>query len=122
MNQETLQFLEQLAAKLGTTSEYLWGVLVSQAKWDAFISFIQMAFMAAWIYWNIKLHLKFCKNMPGENYTYYAEYEAMAGIPMIIAGILSCILFFFFLNGFNDLISSIVNPEYWALRRLIHIH
>lgn len=128
MNENTEQLLEKLADKLGTTTEYLWTVLVSQAKYDFITSAIQMAVMAAFIYWTIKLHIKFSKkDIEVEGWSGKKEYQSIyyqkeeaAYIPMIFAGITSMILIIFFLNGFNDLLASVLNPEYWALRQIIH--
>ena len=35
MNDQTAKLIEQLAQKLGTTTEYLWSVLIKQAPIDA---------------------------------------------------------------------------------------
>jgi len=120
MNEKTEQLLQQLADKLGTTTEYLWKILVSQARYDAIISGIQMAFMFAIIYWTIKLHIRFSKEDDNGRSVYYNK-EELAVIPMILAGITSIIMIVFFLSGFNDLVSSIFNPEYWALNKVMQM-
>ena len=38
MNEATAKLIEELAAKLGTTAEHLWGVLVRQAPISATVS------------------------------------------------------------------------------------
>lgn len=124
MNEKTNQLLQQLAEKMGTTVEYLWTILINQAKYDIIISVIQMIFMAAFIFITIKLHIKFSKPFSNDGkfkyYTnLYSEKEELLIIPMILAGIASVIMIIFFLSGFNDLISAIFNPEYWALRQII---
>lgn len=40
MNDNTRQLLEQLAVKLGTTVEHLWGVLIRQAPVSGLISIL----------------------------------------------------------------------------------
>jgi hypothetical protein len=120
MEEKTTQLLEQLAAKLGTTTEYLWGILINQAKYDALVSIIQMSFMAIIIYTTIKLHIKFSKkDKDGKNEYYYKE--DLLTIPMIFASIISLLSIVFFLTEFNSLIISICNPEYWALNKVLSI-
>ena len=119
MNEKTEQLLENLASKLGTTTEYLWTILVNQAKYDIITSSIQMAFMFAIVYWTIKLHIRFSKEDDNGRSVYY-EKEELASIPMFFAAVTSIIMIIFFLSGFNDLIASIFNPEYWALRQILH--
>lgn len=120
MNEKTEQLLQSLSEKLGTTTEYLWTILISQAKYEAITSVIQMSFMVAIIYFTIKLHIRFSKEDDRGNTMYYYKDEALI-IPMIIASISSVIMIVFFLNGFNDLIASILNPEYWALKQVLNI-
>lgn len=127
MNEKTEQLLQSLADKLGTTTEYLWTILVNQAKYDVIVSLIQMAFMAAFIIATVKIHFKLAKQLPTDpndiwsRYeNLYDKYEVAAGIPMIIAGIGCIIMVICFLAGFNDLIAAIFNPEFWALRQILH--
>jgi len=118
MNEKTEQLLQSLAEKLGTTVEYLWIVLVNQAKYHAIISLIQMAFIFAIVFTTIKLHIKFSKKIDGKNTIYYDK-EELVIIPMVLAAITSVILLMFFLAGTSDLFSAIFNPEYWALKRIM---
>lgn len=120
MNEKTEQMLQDLAAKLGTTTEYLWTILVNQAKYDIIVSVIQMALMFAVVYWTIKLHLRFSKKDEDGDTLYWKKEEVLV-IPMVFAGIASVLCIVFFLDGFNDLISAIFNPEYWALKRIFNM-
>ncbi len=120
MENKTEQLLSELADKLGTTTEYLWQVLLTQARYDILVSVIQMAFMFGIVYWTIKLHLKFSKIPEGENHSEYYYKEELLVVPMVFAAITSIIMIVFFLSGFNELIAAIFNPEYWALRQIMH--
>jgi hypothetical protein len=113
MNDKTQEALVALSEKLGTTTEYLWTILVHQARYDIITSVIQMIIMFLIVYWTIKLHIKFYKSD-----AYYKDSVVFA---MIFAGGLSIIMIIFFLNGFNELVSAIFNPEFWALNRILHI-
>ena len=88
MNEKTEQLLQSLADKLGTTTEYLWTILVNQAKFDVIVSLIQMAFMAAF-YCNRKIHFKLVKELPTDKNdewnvikSLYGKYEEAAGMAM----------------------------------------
>jgi hypothetical protein len=118
MNEKTELLLQSLAEKLGTTTEYLWVIIVNQAKYDAITSVIQMAFMFAIIFWTIKLHIRFSTEDENGDTMYYNKEEYVI-VPMIFAAITSIIMLVFFLSGFNDLIAAIFNPEYWALNRIL---
>lgn len=118
MNDEAIKLLESIASKLGTTTEYLWNVLLSEAKYDAIVSIIQLTIMTVFIYFTIKLHIKFCKEIDDKNSIYY-DNEYTVGLPMIFAAIISAIFIFIILMGLPELISSIFNPEYWALKRIL---
>ena len=118
MNEKTQEALVALAEKLGTSTEYLWEVLVRQAKYDIIVSVIQMTIMFAIVYWTIKLHIRFSKEDERKNSQYYYKEEILI-VPMIFAAITSVIMIVLFLNGFNDLIASIFNPEFWALNRIV---
>lgn len=58
MNEQTAKLLEQLASKLGTTSEYLWNILLKQAPIDATVTLLQTLFLffVGWGLW--KVHKK----------------------------------------------------------------
>lgn len=111
MNAETLQLVEKLAAKLGTTSEYLWGVLLKQAPITAIINAIEMVAMAALIYYLWRKLLR----------TEFTGYDALTAkvilyISMTVftaaAGIgITC--------SFETVITAAINPEYWALKQII---
>jgi len=56
MNDQTTKLLTDLSNKLGTTAEYLWGVLVRQAYVDGVISIIQNLLIVIFIITVYKVH------------------------------------------------------------------
>ena len=63
MNEETLQAVTALAQKLGTTSEYLWSVLIQQAYLEAGLSLVNIIvwgmitfFVVKIVYLKLRLH------------------------------------------------------------------
>lgn len=116
MNETTAKLLEQLASKLGTTTEYLWSVLLKQASIDAtttLFQFILIGISAKSLY---SLHKKLCKEVDG--YTGYEKNESYI-FTMAIAGIIVAFLAVIAFFHIGDVVNGLVNPEYWALDRIL---
>lgn len=120
MNDQTAQLLRELAAKLGTTSEYLWSVLVRQASVSAtttLLYLISVIILGIILY---KAHRRFSKKAENDRYnnTVYEDLEWPIGV-MVIGGlgwlVLALALFF----SFPDIINGYFNPEYWALNKIL---
>jgi hypothetical protein len=113
MTNETAKILEVLAQKLGTTSEYLWGVLLKQAPISAVTEFIQYAFIIfVCVFWIKKVKIfvgKISNNeWNSDNWTWII-------ITSVIIGMSAIVVFF----SFPSTIYALVNPEYWALDMLL---
>jgi hypothetical protein len=108
MNEETAKLLETLATKLGTTSEYLWSVLLKQAPIDATISLFQTAvvFFIGYLLYKKRGIVN-------------REYDERLPIFVAVAIVWS-ILSFITIMCIGDIINGYLNPEYWALERILH--
>ena len=118
MNEETLKLVEQLAQKLGTTTEYLWGVLIKQAPIDAFTN---LFYVLATIISGIglyKLHKYFLKENEHNNSLYYEHEELLVG-PMIIAALIWSTIAIICFFSMGEIIIGFINPEYWALNEIL---
>ena len=58
MNDQTAALLQNLANKLGTTSEYLWGILLRQATLSGTTDLIQYAILGVLTYFFYKCVLR----------------------------------------------------------------
>lgn len=121
MNENTAKLLEQLANKMGTTSEYLWKILLRQAPIDATITLIQymvLIIVGIVIY---KVHQRLSKPIKTSEYSTYNSYDESDayGIMMIFGsfGYLIIVVVAFFSIG--SVINGYFNPEYWALDQLL---
>lgn len=119
MNKETIEMLKALAEKLGTTSEYLWAVLIKQAYINAFLGIL---FLIAVIIIDcilISLHKRFSKKDSDNYRDYYDTHEGL-GIIMSFAGIAFLILSVgaFFIIPY-EVATALLNPEYWALDQIL---
>lgn len=122
MNEQTTKLLETLAQKLGTTTEYLWSVLLKQAPIDATITLIQTLLIALFGFILYRTHKRFLKVVETEysRYTIYSKYEEGAAIPMIIAFVLFLIFSCCAFLDINDIVNGYFNPEYWALDKIMN--
>lgn len=109
--------LEKLATKLGTTTEYLWSVLVRQARVSATISCLQMLIVAVFGIILYKTHRFLIKKVGGRSR--YLEYQEGAAIPMIIGGVAFLILVIVCVCDIENVVNGFFNPEYWALDKIL---
>jgi len=114
MNEQTQQLIENLAIKLGTTADHLWGVLVRQAPISCATDAIGLCIYAAVIVWAYRLVRNKTKNG--------GDWNDGCGSIVIPWGIWSFGLLFLLIVGLSPLsviVSGFVNPEYWAFRQII---
>lgn len=109
MNDQTIQLLESLAAKLGTTSEMLWGVLVKQApisaSMDILVAFI-LAFLMGSTFGLSKA---------------FREKDAEFAVTCMVAGVALTVLFTIYCScTLGSTAAGFLNPEYWALKELLN--
>lgn len=115
MNKETTELLNQLAIKLGTTIEHLWEILIRQAFISGIIDIFQYICIGVASYYFIKYHYKISKNNKmDEGYDNGGVFVMMLTIGAIL-GIISIVAFF----SIHDTITGFINPEYWALDKIL---
>jgi hypothetical protein len=121
MNDQTIKLLRDLADKLGTTSEHLWGVLVRQAPISAITSLILFVGFCGFLVWSFGfIKNKTTDQIVGEQRT-RAEWDSEGvGIPAwIIWGLMFVLGVGFSFPICYDAICALFNPEYWALKQII---
>jgi hypothetical protein len=107
MNDKTAEIIKQLADKLGTTAEHLWGVLIKQAPIS---SSIDLMFDAILIGLMAYVWVKLVKHDAD------AEDKIMLGIILtIVCGVAALAM----MASLPTTIAGFVNPEYWALKQLL---
>ena len=117
---KAMGLLEVLATKLGVTADHLWGVLVKQAYVNATMTAIQeilivLIGVALW-----KVH-KFLSSEEGRDESRYSEHEGLAGLPMIISGMIFAILVVCGFFCLDQIATGFINPEYYALNKILSI-
>lgn len=118
MNEEVIKLIEQLAQKLGTTSEYLWSVLLTQAQISAIMSLSYVIFCIISGLILLKFHLNYSK-IDDDGYSKYDDYKHVQ-IIMIISSLIWVTLFILAIFNIENIITGFINPEYWALSEILH--
>ncbi len=103
--------LEQLATKLGTTTEYLWTILLKQAPIHAFT--IIGAFIFCILFGILLLRI-FSK------YRDTVEYKMDWQIPFIFISIIWMFVFIIVIAYLSSAITALLNPEYYALQQILN--
>jgi hypothetical protein len=113
MNKETIQFLESLAAKLGTTGEYLWGILVRQSYVEG-VTDIALALLFGTIATIYAVNAKSLYEKAKEDDSEFHFVIFFMG--MIVSIVLAFMTTFFLIIG----ISELLNPEFYALKYILN--
>ena len=122
MNEEILKRIDTLATKLGTTAEYLWGVLIKQAHvviWQDVIVIFICSVCVSLCVWG--LFWSFGKDDEGyKRLSYKSDCEDRALLIALLSGTLLAISTPILVVEALDLMSVCVNPEYWALKEILN--
>lgn len=108
MNEQTAALISQLAAKLGTTADNLWAVLIHQAPISAATDILQYIAVGVAI-WMYQKWLRANWDDLGDG---AAVFAIIGGVALAIAGLTA---FFCFPNT----VAAIANPDYWALKEVL---
>lgn len=110
MDDNVTKLLEQLATKLGTTTEYLWAITVKEAQLAAITNLIYMAMtIVAWIpFWKVHYYLLNEKN--SMNY----ENNDWVGVVMVVLAVILLVLTIGTFSTIREIIDGFFNPEFWA--------
>lgn len=118
MDQLTI-LLEKLADKLGTTTEYLWSVLIDQALISAINGIVFIFITIVVTFFTLKYHIKFSKEA-SNGYSVYYNQEELLIVPMLFVGMVCIIMIIMSLITLSDIITALLNPEYWALEKILN--
>ena len=116
MNEATAKLIEELAAKLGTTAEHLWGVLVRQAPISATVS---ASLTLAWVIVLVccwRFAVRSMKRANEDSILHEDEVMAVVFIALILMSIATAVVITI---GSAGCVSAFANPEYWALKQVM---
>lgn len=109
--------LNKLAEQLGTTSQYLWSVLLKQAPVQASI----MGFEYATTILLLFLLFKFRAAAGAFYEKCHEDYEILTFICTIVLGLVAVIWLLACLFCVESFFTAIFNPEYWALKQVLRV-
>lgn len=118
MDSNTQQLLQQLANKMGTTVQYLWSVLIKQARVSAITDLITLSITILLAYAIFRIHLKLSFTKGTSSHCKYDDNEAY-GIIMLVGTITIAAMLLIHLCFMGDTINGFFNPEYWALKEIL---
>lgn len=111
MNKETLAVVEALAKHLNTTAEHLWGVLVAQAGITAITDGVLL--VAMWgVIITYLLHFNKLSKL-------WNDADTAGSILFVVGGAVSVILALCQFATLSELLTCLLNPEYWALQQIL---
>lgn len=123
MDDKYRQLIEDMAAKLGVTVEHLWGVLVKQAPISGAVDLVICIVMAAATVWWFRLVIRKTTRRPDDPDTYLSPRsewnDEVAFIAWVSAIVSMAVTLIFISASAEGIVSAFVNPEYWALMRLL---
>lgn len=112
MNESTEKLIRELAEKLGTTTEHLWEVMVKQAFYSGVIDLIQYGLLGVALIAYYKVGLV--------KFKVWEKADFIPGIGLLlVVGLVLSFVTMFAMFSFGDTIIAFVNPEYWALKKIL---
>ncbi len=113
MNDKVLEALQTLAAKLGTTVDHLWGVLLKQAPIDGTIDLIVCI---ALVWFNVSFLRAVVRKTLSDDPEWEEEKAIIAWMMVAVFFVISGLIVW---HNTAMIIASFFNPEYWALNQLL---
>ena len=110
MDDKTLQALTAIANKLGTTAEYLWGVLLKQAPISATVDLL---LIVAWIAGTAMIWSYVSKKSKEWHDDAGVFVAWMCVALLVVFGALMIVL------SASNIAAALFNPEYWALKQIL---
>lgn len=119
MDDKTLHALTALAERLGTTAEYLWGVLLRQAPIAGIVDLSVMAMLVVGcVSWSGFVYKK--TTLPEDGCAGARWDDDMGVVLAWMSVVMLCLLTINIVgNDFSVAIAGLVNPEYWALHQIL---
>jgi hypothetical protein len=122
MNETTDKLIRDLAEKLGTTADHLWGVLCRQATISGITNLLVIGVWAALIVWGFKFVRSKTTAPPKTEEDRYprAEWDEEGKvIAWLILGAATIITVLVVGSNLEYIVGSLLNPEYWALKQIV---
>lgn len=115
---KAMDMLSTMAEQLGTTSEYLWSVLVRQGTIGGISRLVLMVLFLVFVVYYLST-LKGSIKLLCEAGDEPKPNEILALVWVIAGGIVSLGALAISVRDYNWIVSRLLNPEYWALTQIM---
>lgn len=116
MNAELSQVLADLAQQFGTTVPHLWAVMLRQARVEAIVGLVYFAIVVAavvgYAFWLPRIRHAWGDGLLDKGATLHA-------VGGLVCAVLLLAMVFVGLLGINDVVTALVNPEFFAIRQVL---
>lgn len=123
MTETTEKLIRELADKLGTTTEHLWGVLVRQAIISGLTKLVIIVLWVSFMIWGYRLIIRKTKTPPKTESDQHPDAEWGSRdegfIAWLIWSFLALWTLVFVCCEATDIMAALFNPEYWAIKQII---
>jgi len=104
--------IEKLASKLGVAAEHVWEILLTQAPITAITNLSGCILLLSLSIWGLKIAIRNGKEDSWE--------EPWIGFT-VLTGMGAFLGMVFFLIVGADIVTAFINPEYWALEKVVRM-
>ena len=115
MSETTEKLIRDIAEKLGTTTDHLWGVLCRQAPITAITDMIELLVLALLCVYVGRRLKRWHKSLEE---AYEEDHPGLIMLYVVFVTLL-CITIGCALCCVSGIVTAFTNPEYWALRQII---
>lgn len=119
MNEQTAELLRELARQLGTTTEFLWGVLIYQARVSAikdliFFFLLPLPIWGLYRGWTYTIDLIKTSEGPDQE-----NIGVVWTIVLIVITAMTVIASLTLIGQLYTVPDRLLNPDYWALEQIL---
>lgn len=112
-----MEILRVLAEKFGTTTEFLWSIMVRQAYVTGITQIIGFILAGIFVFaWNRYVWSLNLPKEPEEDRGGDKTFGIMMG--RLFGAVGACMWAMIFLCGLTEITTALINPEYWALKQV----
>jgi len=123
ISEQAIAVIDSIAAKLGVAAEYVYPLMIKQAYVDGAISIAQVIvslFIITVFVLAIKYYLMPLNDDGDTRFELQSDIDLLFVI-LILLGFASFFSLFFLCFGFSDAIKALVNPEWYAINKLLKL-
>jgi hypothetical protein len=120
MDPRTEALIRELADKLGTTGEHLWGVMVRQALISGLTSIVVCVALVTVLYFAVTYFQRKTTPQGDEEYAAWGgAFDDKRDLFILFLALLGAATAVTVILSAENIATALLNPEYWALKQLL---